>query len=101
MLENPTDSTSFNTIVKNRESKEQKDDNVILIFDFVKGKWKNKHAKEKKRRHQHRVLLCAIVMIIHICSSASSLVCYELPLKWQSIPQCGKLYELLNEWFTE
>jgi hypothetical protein len=41
MLENPTDCTSFSTIVKNRESKEQKDDNVILIFDFVKGKWKN------------------------------------------------------------
>jgi hypothetical protein len=41
MLENPTDCTSFNTVVKNRDFKEQKDDNVILIFDIVKGKWKN------------------------------------------------------------
>ena len=41
MLENPTDFTSFTTVVKNRESKEQKDDNVIVILDFVKCKWKN------------------------------------------------------------
>jgi len=41
MLENLTDCTSCNIVVKNRESKEQKDGNIILIFDFVKGKWKN------------------------------------------------------------
>jgi len=41
MLENPTDCTTLSTVVKTRKSKEKKDYNVILIFDFVKGKWKN------------------------------------------------------------
>jgi hypothetical protein len=88
MLENPTNCTSYNTVIKIRELKEQIDyGKVILILDFVKCKWKNiwggndysglKTYKEKKipyitciqkKRPTHRFMLCVIGMIMHVSS---------------------------------